>query len=60
MCSDCEACRLKKHGLTRSDCILTVLFCMSCVCEYRQRQTRLAAGKVLEHKANFASPCLIR
>ena len=21
MCSDCEACGLKKHGLTRSDCI---------------------------------------
>ena len=21
LCSDCEACGLKKHGLTRSDCI---------------------------------------
>ena len=23
MCSDCEACGLKKHGLTRSDCTPT-------------------------------------
>ena len=23
MCSDCEACGLKKHGLTRCDCICT-------------------------------------
>ena len=22
VCSDCEACGLKQHGLTRSDCIL--------------------------------------
>ena len=42
MCSDCEAYRLKKHGLTRSDYVVLSIY-------------RLALGKVL-HFLKFDKP----
>ena len=31
MCSDCEAYGLKKHGITRSDCIFVYIFVFICI-----------------------------